>query len=60
MNYNLYSAVLPYQMKINDVPGRFIFINNNFVFEAGEFNACNSNILRVKDFICKLTNDYYL
>jgi len=57
---SLFGSFLPYQMKINDVPGRFIFINNNFVFEAGEFNACNSNILRVKDFICKLTNDYYL
>ncbi len=57
---SLFGSFLPYQMKINNIPGRFIYQNNDFVFEEGEFNVCNSNVLRVKDFISKLTNNYYL
>ena len=32
----------PFQMLVNDVPGRYLFINNNWIFEGGSFteNAC--------------------
>lgn len=51
---SLFGSFLPYQMKINDFPGRFVYMNNNFEFEEGEYNTYNSNLLRVKDFIDKL------
>ena len=37
-------------MYIDDVPGRFIFENDDFVFEEGEFNDHHSFKLRVKHF----------
>ena len=46
-------------MKINDIPGRFIYNGNDFVFEQGEFNKFGSNLLRIEDFITKLNNNYY-
>jgi glutathione synthase/RimK-type ligase-like ATP-grasp enzyme len=57
---SLFGSFLPYQMKINNIPGRFLFFNDDFIFEEGEFNSINSNLLRVKDFIQKLEQGYYL
>lgn len=50
-------AYLPYQMKVNDKPGRFIEKNNDFIFEEGVFcqNKCWSP--RVNDFINMLAKD---
>lgn len=56
---SLFGSFLPYQMKINDVPGRYILNNNDFIFEQGEFNRFGSNLLRVEDFIKKLEHNYY-
>ena len=56
---SLFGSFLPYQMKIKEKPGRFIFNNGDFVFEEGEFNKFGSNLLRVKDFIYKLKHNYY-
>jgi glutathione synthase/RimK-type ligase-like ATP-grasp enzyme len=56
---SLFGSFLPYQMKINDIPGRFVLENGNFIFEEGEFNRFGSNILRVEDFINKLKLGYY-
>ncbi len=56
---SLFGSFLPYQMRINDVPGRFVIINNQFVFEEGEFNKYGSNLLRVEDFVNKLNQNYY-
>jgi len=56
---SLFGSFLPYQMKINEIPGRFTFQNNDFVFEKGEFHSFGSNLLRVEDFIDKLKNNYY-
>lgn len=51
---SLFGSYLPYQMRVNDIPGRFVFNETDFVFEAGEFNRLGSNLLRVEDFIKKL------
>lgn len=56
---SLFGSFLPYQMKIDDKPGRYTFINNDFIFEEGEFNNFGSNLLRVEDFIHKLNEGYY-
>lgn len=56
---SLYGSFLPYQMKINGVPGRFIYQNDEFIFEEGEFYGCNSNLLRVEDFLNKIKSNYY-
>jgi len=51
----LIGAYAPSQMYIDDVPGRFIYKDNDFVFEKGEF--CNNKCwdLRVED-LKKLIN----
>lgn len=56
---SLFGSYLPYQMKINNVPGRFVESNGEFTFEAGEFHTFGSNYLRVTDFITKLSSGYY-
>jgi hypothetical protein len=56
---SLFGSFLPYQMKINDIPGRFIFNGKDFIFEEGEFNQLGSNLLRVKDFVSKIVQGYY-
>lgn len=51
----IFGSYLPYQMKINDKPGRFVYSDEKgFVFEEGEFNRLNSKLLFVEDFIQKL------
>lgn len=44
-------AYLPYQMKVNDKPGRFIIKNNEFIFEEGVFCQNKCWTPRVNDFI---------
>lgn len=39
----------PYQMLVNDKPGRYIFTNNQWVFEEGMFNTTESYDLRLQD-----------
>ncbi len=56
---SLFGSFLPYQMRINDIPGRFIFKDQDFIFEEGEFNKFNSNLLRVEDFVHKLNSGFY-
>lgn len=56
---SLFGGLLPSQMRINDIPGRYVFKNDNFVFEKGEFNRFGSNLLRVEDFCNKLNSGYY-
>lgn len=48
---SLFGSYLDYQMLINKVPGRYRYINNEFVFEEGEFNKYGSYLLRVEHFI---------
>ncbi len=56
----IFGSVLPYQMRINDIPGRYVYSDaQGFVFEAGEFNRLNSKLLFVQDFITKLNSNYY-
>ena len=51
----IFGSYLPYQMKIDNKPGMFIYTENNgFTFEEGEFNRYNSKLLFVEDFIYKL------
>ena len=51
----IFGSYLPYQMKINGKPGRFVYLNEKgFVFEEGEFNRLNSKLLFVEDFVRKL------
>ena len=38
-------------MKIDDVPGRYVYKNGEFVFEKGEFNTFGSNRLKIEHFI---------
>jgi hypothetical protein len=38
----------PYQMLVNEVPGRYIQKENQWVFEAGDFNSNESYDLRLK------------
>lgn len=56
---SLFGSFLPYQMKINGIPGRFILKNGEYIFEEGEFNKFGSNLLRVEDFVNKLNQSYY-
>jgi len=39
------------QMEINNIPGRFIYNDEKFVFEEGVFNRHGSYLLRVKHFV---------
>mgnify|MGYP003793132593 CR=1 FL=1 len=56
---SLFGSFKPSQMKINEVSGRYQYINEKFVFEEGEFNRFGSNLLRVEDFIEKIESNYY-
>jgi len=56
---SLFGSYLPYQMRINDVPGRYILKGDTFIFEEGEFNRHGSNLLRVEDFLEKIVSGYY-
>ena len=53
---SLFSSTLNAQLRINNVPGRFILKNNEFIFEEGEFNVFGSGLLRVENFIEILNN----
>lgn len=56
----IFGSVLPYQMRVNDVPGRYIYSDEKgFVFEMGEFNRLNSKLLFVEDFVARLKSGYY-
>lgn len=41
----------PYQMKVNDVVGRYVFQQGEWVFEAGDFNGLESYLLRIDHFV---------
>lgn len=56
---SLFGSFLPFQMRIDNIPGRYVYIDGEFVFEKGEYNILNSNVLRVKDFMGKLKNNNY-
>ncbi|MBM3405369.1 MAG: hypothetical protein FJY10_10835 [Bacteroidetes bacterium] len=56
---SLFGSYLPFQMKINDVPGRYQFVDNDFIFQEGIFHGKGSNLLRVEDFVNKIRNGYY-
>lgn len=45
----------PYQMKVDGVVGRYIHQNDQWVFEAGDFNGLESYLLRIDHFIELLT-----
>jgi glutathione synthase/RimK-type ligase-like ATP-grasp enzyme len=47
----IYGSYAPFQLKINDIPGRYVYENGHFTFEQGEFYQYGSNILRVNRFI---------
>ena len=46
----------PYQMSIDDVPGRYRHIKGQWVFEPGDFNRLESFALRLEDFLEILKN----
>ncbi len=46
----------PHQMIIDGKPGRFVFRDNNWIFEEGAFNTNNSFDLRVKHIISILNS----
>ena len=52
---SVFGSYLDYQMRVNDIPGRYIFKNGVFVFETGEFNQFASCLLRVEHFLKLLT-----
>lgn len=41
----------PYQMKVDGVVGRYVYQNEQWVFEAGYFNGLESYLLRIDHFI---------
>jgi len=41
----------PYQMLIDGKPGRYLFKDNRWVFEEGDFNQIESFLLRLENFI---------
>ncbi|MGZ5555363.1 MAG: hypothetical protein ACXW3H_06355 [Candidatus Aminicenantales bacterium] len=52
----LFGSYLPYQMRIDDKPGRYVYSHETgFVFEEGEFNRLNSKLLIVQDFVSQLS-----
>lgn len=55
----LFGSYCNYQMKINNIPGRYIYENGKFIFEEGEFNTNSSMDLRVLDFVAQLKKNYY-
>jgi len=54
----IFGSFIPYQMKIEEIPGRFIYKNGTFIFEEGEFHQHGSNLLRVKRFLEQLSGEY--
>jgi len=54
---SLFGSFLDSQMVIDGKPGRFKYINNEYVFEDGEFNRFGSCLLRVEHFIKILKNN---
>ena len=44
----------PYQMLIDGQPGRYLFTNNQLIFEAGDFNKYESFLLRLQTFTTML------
>lgn len=57
---SLYGSFSPHQCMVDGKAGRIVEKDGDFVFEEGEdFFLINSNVLRVKDFVKKLTTDYY-
>lgn len=55
---SFFGSFLDYQMRINDVPGRYIFKDGDFIFEEGEFNKFGSNRLKIENFIEILSGAY--
>lgn len=51
------SRIKPYQMCVDGKPGRYLYVNGNWIFEEGMFNMNNSCNLRVRDFINILKRD---
>ena len=39
------------QMYINGRPGRYVYMDGNFIFEEGRFNRHGSYLLRVQHFL---------
>jgi hypothetical protein len=55
---SLYGSFSPNQCMVDGKAGRIVFKDNHFEFEEGsDFFQFNSNILRVKDFIKRLSHD---
>ncbi len=46
----------PYQMKVDGVVGRYRYQNDQWVFEAGDFNGLESYLLRIDHFVELLTD----
>lgn len=57
---SLFGSFADYQMSIDGKHGRFIKQGVSYMFEEGDFNIINSNVLRVEDFVKKLNSGYYL
>lgn len=47
----IFGSIKPVQMRVDGVPGRFLYQNDQFVFEEGVFNQHGSHLLRVLDFL---------
>ena len=56
---SLFGSRSPFQLKVQDIPGRYKFENDTWVFEEGEFNRFGSCLLRVEDFVLKIKSGYY-
>ena len=54
----IFGSFIPYQMKIDEKPGRYVYKNSKFNFEEGEFHQYGSNLLRVKRFLEQLSGEY--
>jgi glutathione synthase/RimK-type ligase-like ATP-grasp enzyme len=54
----IFGSFIPYQMKIDEKPGRYVYKNGKFNFEEGEFHQYGSNLLRVKRFLEQLSGEY--
>ncbi len=48
------SKIKPYQMCVNGTPGRYLYVEDKWIFEEGMFNKNNSWNLRVEDFLNQL------
>ncbi len=44
----------PYQMLVDGQPGRYLFQDGSWQFEAGDFNRYESYLLRLDDFLARL------